>query len=159
MKRRNFFRWVGSLLFAPCAIWMARRKANASQPQGDTPEPDTKRIGAVCGFVLSGTSTLLVACEDWQPVYGDMFLLKGTHSVNPRTGRSTGFDFQLVVTQCFDPSENAPKHLKMLMVQPSMLDSGPYRNVDSLPTDGAEIYQPAGAMLRAIQERWLETNR
>ncbi len=31
MKRRNFFRWVGSLLFAPCAIWMARRSLQAQK--------------------------------------------------------------------------------------------------------------------------------
>ncbi len=131
---------------------------DADQREVNLPEPNTKRIGQVCAFGSSG-QRLLVRCEEWEPSFGDMFSIEGCHSVNPVTGESTGFDVQVTISGI--PMRGIPLgngHGAAFQIWPAIIDNGPFQNVASLPVDGAVLYQPAGARLRAIQEWWMRNN-
>ena len=111
-----------------------------------------KRIGVIDGADQHGTE-LRILCDEWEPVIGDMFSVRGFIAREDSiTGRT--FDVQFVTSRVL--SEEGRR--RTLEINPGIWPSGPYRNVLRLATDGAILYRPSGRLLNAIWDAWPATS-
>jgi hypothetical protein len=70
---------------------------------------------------------------------GDVFTVAGVYAVNPVSGESTGSLRQFVVTADASCAATATSAIVSAYVQPDMIDTGPYKTVDTLPAAGAAV--------------------
>lgn len=70
---------------------------------------------------------------------GDVFTVAGVFAVNPVSGDSTGALRQFVVTADASCAATATSAIVSAYVQPDMIDTGPYKTVDTLPAAGAAV--------------------
>ena len=70
---------------------------------------------------------------------GDVFTIAGCYAVNPMSGDSTGTLRQFVVTADASNSATTTAALSSVYVQPDLIDTGPYKTIDTLPAAAAAI--------------------
>lgn len=70
---------------------------------------------------------------------GDVFTVAGVFAVNPVSGESTGTLRQFVVTADASCAATATSAIVSAYVSPEMIDTGPYKTVDTLPAAGAAV--------------------
>lgn len=70
---------------------------------------------------------------------GDVFTVADVYAVNPVSGESTGTLRQFVVTADASCAATATSAIVSAYVSPEMIDTGPYKTVDTLPTAGAAV--------------------
>jgi len=87
---------------------------------------------ALCDFDVVDTKVL---------VTGDIFTIAGVYAVNPMSGESTGSLRQFVVTadaSCGSTGTTTEVPITVY-VQPTLIDTGPYKTIDTMPPGGAAI--------------------
>ena len=70
---------------------------------------------------------------------GDVFTVAGVFAVNPITGESTGSLREFVVTADASCAATATSAIVSAYISPEMIDTGPYKTVDTLPAAGAAV--------------------
>jgi hypothetical protein len=68
---------------------------------------------------------------------GDVFTIADVNAVNPMSGESTGSLRQFVVTGDVSVAATETSAIATVLVAPEMIDTGPYKTVDTLPAAGA----------------------
>jgi hypothetical protein len=106
----------------------------------DTGSTASILVGTTGG--ATGTSVELVHFRNVSTVAlknGDVFTVAGVFAVNPVSGESTGTLRQFVVTADASCAATATSAIVTAYVEPEMIDTGPYKTVDTLPAAGALV--------------------
>ncbi len=70
---------------------------------------------------------------------GDVFTIAGVYAVNPMSGQSTGSLRQFVVTANASCAATATSAIVTAIVRPELVDTGPYKTVDTFPQANAAV--------------------
>ncbi len=88
------------------------------------------------GFDQASTVDALVA--------GDTFTIANVYAVNPMSGESTGTVRRFVVTTAVNNSTVSTNQPALVPFYPDMIDTGPYRTIDTLPVAEALVTVQGG---------------